>query len=136
MDTPYVIRSTQTIITPALVVFQDMVSENIRHMLAIAGDAQRLRPHCKTHKMGAVVRLQMEQGITKHKAATFAEAQMLADNGVQDICLAYNLVGANIPRAVQFLTTYPEVSLSVTADHARPIQELGQAMAAIVIGGR
>ena len=130
MSTPYIIRDTTSIMTPALVVFPDMVSANIAQMLEIAGDAQRLRPHCKTHKMGAVVRMQLEQGITKHKAATFAEAEMLAENGVPDICLAYNLVGANIPRAVQFLNSYPNVALSVTADHAGPIHDLGQAMQA------
>lgn len=128
MSTPYVIRDTRAIVSPALIVFQEMVAENISHMLTIAGDSQRLRPHCKTHKMSAVVRMQLDQGITKHKAATFAEAQMLADNGVRDVCLAYNLVGPNIHRAVEFVTAYPDVELSVTADHARPIQELGQAM--------
>ena len=128
MSTPYAIRDTQAIISPALIVFREMVAENIAHMLAIAGDSQRLRPHCKTHKMREVVRMQLDQGITKHKAATFAEAQMLADNGVRDICLAYNLVGPNIRRAVEFVTAYPDVVLSVTADHQRPIQELGQAM--------
>ena len=57
-------------------------------MIDIAGDVARLRPHCKTHKMAAVTRMELELGITKHKCATLAEAEMLAECGVRDILLA------------------------------------------------
>ena len=40
----------------------------------IAGDAGRLRPHCKTNKMEAVARMLLERGIARHKCATFADA--------------------------------------------------------------
>ena len=130
MKSQYHIEDTAQIISPALVVFRDLVEENLRMMVAIAGDAQRLRPHCKTHKMREVVQMQLSQGIVKHKCATFAEAEMLATTGVQDVFLAYNLVGPNIARAVDFRQRFPGVTLSVTADHADPIQQLGQAMAA------
>ena len=84
MKSQYHIEDTSQIISPALVVFRDLVEENLRMMVAIAGDAQRLRPHCKTHKMREVVQMQLSQGIVKHKCATFAEAEMLATTGVQD----------------------------------------------------
>ena len=82
MDEPYRIEDTSQIISPGLVVFRDLVERNIEGMVRIAGDASRLRPHCKTHKMREVVRLQMDLGITKHKCATLAEAEMLAEEGV------------------------------------------------------
>lgn len=128
MDDHYRIDDTSEIISPGLVVFRDLVESNTRDMVKIAGDVTRLRPHCKTHKMREVVQLQLEQGITKHKCATFAEAEMLAEAGVKDIMLAYNIVGPNLDRTVAFVKKYNDVTFSVTADHARPISQLGEAM--------
>ncbi len=125
--TDYSINDTSGIITPAYVVFRDIAADNLRKMIEIAGDVGRLRPHCKTHKMAAVAKMQLEMGITKHKCATLAEAQMLADAGVRDILLAYNIVGANIPRAVAFAAHYPHVNFMVTADHAAPVAALSAA---------
>ena len=130
MPTPLTINDASGIISPALLVFRDRLLVNIDAMIAISGDPTRLRPHCKTHKTREVVALQIERGIVKHKCATFAEAEMLVEAGVRDICLAYNLVGPNIDRAVAFRSTYPDVTFSATADHADPIRDLGQAMAA------
>lgn len=124
----YAIDDTSQIVTPALVVFQDLVERNLDEMLRVAGGPDRLRPHCKTHKMREVVQLQLQRGITRHKCATLAEAEMLADAGVRDILLAYNLVGPNLERAARFQETFPHVALSVTADHPAPIAALGQLM--------
>lgn len=129
MDACYQIADTSEIITPALVVFAELVEENLDRMIAIAGDVSRLRPHCKTHKMAEVTRRELAKGITKHKCATFAEAEMLALAGAKDIFLAYNLVGPNIGRAVRFVEKFPDVQFAVTADHPAPIAELGRAFA-------
>jgi D-serine deaminase-like pyridoxal phosphate-dependent protein len=80
--------------------------------------------------MREVTAMELAQGIDKHKAATFAEAEMLADVGVKDVVLAYNIVGPNIARAVNFVKKYPDVRFIVTADHPKPIAELGAAMSA------
>jgi D-serine deaminase-like pyridoxal phosphate-dependent protein len=109
-------------------VFLEILEANIDKMMAIAGSPERLRPHCKTHKMREVVRMQVARGVTRHKAATFAEAEMLASAGAKDVFLAYSLVGPNIGRAVRFRQQYPEIVFSVTADHAKPIERLGAAM--------
>ena len=107
MDSVYSISDTSQIYSPAMLVYRDIVISNLNKMIAIAGDLRRLRPHCKTHKMPAVTKLELELGITKHKCATFAEAEMLAECGVKDIFLAYNLVGPNIARAVKFVKKFP-----------------------------
>jgi len=130
MDPCYQIDDTREIISPALVVFAEMLDANIDRMIAIARDPARLRPHCKTHKMAEVTKRELQKGITKHKCATFAEAEMLARAGVRDVFLAYNLVGPNIGRALKFVETFPEVAFSVTADHPDPIAELGRTFAA------
>lgn len=130
MPSRYQVENTADIITPALLVFREIVAENIERMLAIAGSPERLRPHCKTHKMAAVAQMQLARGITKHKCATFAEAEMLADAGAKDVFLAYNLVGANIARAVTFVQKYRDVRFAVTADAEQPIAALSEAMSA------
>jgi D-serine deaminase-like pyridoxal phosphate-dependent protein len=124
----YAIDDSSTIISPALVIFQDLVERNIDVMIQIAGNPQRLRPHCKTHKMREVTQLQLKRGISRHKCATFAEAEMLAQAGAPDILLAYNLVGPNLDRAVEFQRKYADTLLIVTADHPEPIAQLGRIM--------
>lgn len=118
------------VISPGLVVFPEIVEENLDKMIRMAGSADRLRPHCKTHKIQQVAELQLGKGIQKHKCATFAEAEMLARAGARDIFLAYNLVGPNIARGVQFRKAYPDVSFSATVDHPAPLAELDQALGA------
>lgn len=130
MDACYQIDDTSQIISPGMIIFKDLLEDNLRKMIELIGDPSRLRPHCKTHKMREIIQLELSLGILKHKAATFAEAEMLADTGGKDICLAYNLVGPNIARAVEFRKRWPDVSLQVTADHPGPIELLGEAMSA------
>jgi D-serine deaminase-like pyridoxal phosphate-dependent protein len=129
MDSVYAIADTTQILSPALLVYREIVVSNLKKMIEIASDVSRLRPHCKTHKMPAVTKLELAMGIAKHKCATFAEAEMLANCGVKDVFLAYNLVGPNIARAVRFVQKFPDVRFAVTADDALMIRDLSEAMA-------
>ena len=129
MEARYTIDTTDEILSPGLVIFEGILRKNIAQMKEIAGGTQRLRPHCKTHKMVEIVRLQVEMGIVKHKCATFAEAEMLAVGGAQDVFLAYNLVGPNIERAVRYRQRFPDVRFCVAADHPGPVDALNDAMA-------
>ncbi len=130
MEPIYTIADTSEIITPAMVIYRDLVEQNLREMIRVAGNAVRLRPHCKTHKMPEITKLQLAAGITKHKCATLAEAEMLAEAGARDIVLAYNPVGPNIGRVIKFLQKFPQTKLAVTADHPQPVAQLGAAVAA------
>jgi D-threonine aldolase len=116
--------------SPALLIDLQMVRDNIAAMIQLAGNCERLRPHCKTHKIKEIIALEREQGIRKHKCATLAEAEMLAECGVTDILLAYNAVGPNIPRVVRLLQRYPQLQFACTADHAEPLSQLSAAVAA------
>lgn len=128
MDVRYSVRRVHEIESPGMVLFLPLIRENLSRMIGIAGSVQRLRPHCKTHKMPQMVALELALGIAKHKCATLAEAEMLALCGVKDILLAYNLVGPNVARAVAFRLRFPDVALAITADHPRPLGQIGQAM--------
>ncbi|MFM8223896.1 MAG: alanine racemase, partial [Planctomycetaceae bacterium] len=130
MDKRYAIADTSALITPGLVLFQEILEQNLDRMIALAGSPGRLRPHCKTHKMAEVTRLELARKITRHKCATLAEAEMLAQAGVTDIFLAYNIVGANLARVVEFGRRFPQVQLLVTADHPKAISQLGSVVSA------
>jgi D-threonine aldolase len=127
---PYQVEDLTCLLSPSLLLFRELLDQNIDSMIGIAGSPDRLRPHCKTHKMAEVTRIELAKGIRKHKCATFAEAQMLADAGAKDVFLAYNPVGPNIERAVQFLRRFPDVTFSVTADYPQAIAALSEAMSA------
>ena len=129
MEERYAIDNPDEVFSPGLVIFEELLRSNLAHMLEIAGASERLRPHCKTHKMIDIVRLEVALGIDKHKCATFAEAEMLALGGAGDILLAYNPVGPNIDRAVRFRQRYPDVRFAVAADHPGPVEALNAAMA-------
>ena len=116
-----------TLNSPMMVIFRDRLQANLDSMLVMAGHPSRLRPHCKTHKMEHIIRMWVEQGVTKHKAATIAECEMLAAAGATDILFAYNPVGPNIGRVVALATKYPACRISVTTDHERPLQLLSAA---------
>jgi len=119
-----------TLHSPSLVLFPEQLRQNVDSMIRMAGSVDRLRPHCKTHKMAAVISILLDRGIQKHKAATIAEVEMLADAGVTDVVFAYNPVGPNVDRVVSILQKYPGLKLTVTADHSGPLQQLSKAVAA------
>jgi D-serine deaminase-like pyridoxal phosphate-dependent protein len=129
MDAKYVIKDTSNISSPALLFYKEIIRHNIRRMVERAGGPARLRPHVKTHKTREIVRLQMDVGVIKHKCATIAEAEMLAQIGVPDIILAYPIVGPNCRRLAQLMRKYPQSKLSVIADHEVGIRQLSEALA-------
>ncbi len=98
MNSQYEIRDPSAIFSPALLFYKDIIRANLARLIAFAGDSSRLRPHVKTHKTREIVRMELESGITKHKCATIAEAEMLATAKAPDVLIAYNMVGPNCGR--------------------------------------
>jgi D-serine deaminase-like pyridoxal phosphate-dependent protein len=127
---PYRIADTSSIFTPALVFFADLIRKNVARMVEVAGSAERLRPHVKTHKTPQIVRLEREAGVVKHKCATIAEAEVCAANGGTDALISYPLVGPNCARLAKLVRAYPGCRFSVTIDHPKSAEALSAAMAA------
>ena len=75
MDPRYQLHDTSAIYSPALLFYKDLIRSNIARMIDMAGGAERLRPHVKTHKTREIARMELAAGITKHKCATIAEAE-------------------------------------------------------------
>jgi|SRR6185437_7497469 len=115
--------------SPALLIYPDRVGENIRRMIRIVGSVDRLRPHMKTHKLPEVIRMEVEQGITKFKCATIAEAEMTVTAGAEDVLLAYQPVGPNVDRFLELAARFPSARLSCTADNPSSVGELSDAAA-------
>ena len=126
---PNLLPDVSEVPSPALLIYPDRVRKNIELMLEIAGDARRLRPHVKTHKLAEIVRMQMQAGIGKFKCATLAEAEMLGKEKAGDILLAIQPVGPEISRYVQLAKGFPDSSFSVVVDNAGIIGKLNQACA-------
>ena len=126
----YQIADTSEIYSPGYVVFKSLVEANLKEMIRIAGDVGSLRPHCKTHKMPAITRIQLDVGIAKHKCATIAEAEMLCDAGVDDILIAYQLVGPNIDRLVRLIDKYPTRKFATIVDHPSVLSQLSSKLIA------
>ena len=128
METPwYTVSNADDIPSPALLVYPDRVEENIRRMIRLAGGVERLRPHMKTNKLPEVIRMQMDQGITKFKCATIAEAEMVAACLAPDVLLAYQPVGPNVERFIQLVQTFPTTTFSALVDDEGTIRALSEA---------
>lgn len=103
--------------SPALLVYPERIAHNIREMIRIAGSPDRLIPHVKTHKMSAVVKLQLEAGIRRFKCATIAEAEMLAAAGAEEVIMAYQLTAPKALRFLQLVRKYPAVLFASLVDN-------------------
>lgn len=123
----YAITGADTLYTPALVFYPDLIRRNLEQMLRVAGRPDRLWPHVKTHKCEALVRMQLETGITHFKCATIAEAEMTARAGAQAVALAYPLVGPNIGRFLALMQAFPATTFYAVGDDPEQLEQLGQA---------
>ncbi len=112
------ISDLDNVLTPCLAVSPRVIRNNLMAMIQTAGGAGNLRPHVKTHKCPEIVRMATQLGITKHKCATLAEAEMLALL-VDDVLVAYPVVGPNVVRLAQLCEEYPQVRFSVLVDCVR-----------------
>jgi D-serine deaminase-like pyridoxal phosphate-dependent protein len=69
--------------TPALLVDLDLFESNIRKMQdAVSRAGKRLRPHAKAHKCAEIAKRQVEAGAVGVCAATLAEIELAATEGI------------------------------------------------------
>jgi D-serine deaminase-like pyridoxal phosphate-dependent protein len=79
-------------------------------------DVAHLRPHVKTNKIAEVNQMMLNEGITKFKCATIAEAEMLGMINASDVLLAYQPVGPKVSRLLQLVQKYPSTHYSCLID--------------------
>ena len=114
--------------TPGVAVDLDVVERNISAFQAYC-DQHELnnRPHIKTHKNVQFARLQAASGCAGITCQKLGEAEVMADAGLEDILITYNILGAaKLERAVALRR---RIELSVTCDNAIVADGLSEAMA-------
>jgi D-serine deaminase-like pyridoxal phosphate-dependent protein len=118
--------------TPAAVIDLDRVERNIARIQA-ACDAAGLanRPHIKTHKSPMLARRQIEAGAKGITCQKLGEAEVMADAGIDDILISYNLIGEE--KMARLAALQARANMTVAADNAVVIDGLARAAA---ISGR
>lgn len=94
MDVERILAATEDIITPVAVVDEEIVERNLARMAKLAADHNvKLRPHAKTHKSAYMAQRQMAYGAVGLTCATYTEAEVFANAGVEDLLIAHPPVG-------------------------------------------
>jgi D-serine deaminase-like pyridoxal phosphate-dependent protein len=129
-DDWYAIESIRDLPSPALLVYRQRVAENVRRMVALAGNPERLWPHAKTHKLAEVARMQLDAGIRNFKCATLAEARMLAEVGASNVLVAYGLAGPSRSTFAKLIQQFPATRFGVLVDNPISLERLESALSA------
>jgi len=123
-DQSYGVSGIDDVLTPALVIYPDLVAANIERTIELLdGDASRWRVHIKTAKLGYTLRLLVERGVRNFKCATTLELLVACRGGAADVLLAYPAMGANAGRAREIADQFPEVRISVLAENEEQLQQ-------------
>jgi 3-hydroxy-D-aspartate aldolase len=96
--------------TPALCVDLDKLEQNIAKMQrSLVANKLGSRPHAKTHKCAPIAKLQMAAGALGICTAKLSEAEALAEQGLDRICMTTgNLSPGKIRRAMQLRKRTPQ----------------------------
>ena len=129
MNPAYRLDDVSAVLSPSLVFFPELIRRNVARVVEMAGGPHRLRPHVKTHKTREIAKLLMDAGVTKHKCATIAEAEMLATANAPDVLIAYPLVGPNLGRLTVLIRKFPRTAFSTLIDHPDATRALSAAVA-------
>ena len=112
----YNIHNINELDSPALIVFPEIVKENIEKAVKLIGDPNRLWPHIKTHKTAEVVKFCQEFGIQNFKCATIAEAELLGICNAKNALLAYQPVGPKQLRFLELTKKFPNTHFACLID--------------------
>ena len=94
----------QKLDTPSLLIDRERLMKNLKDMQIYAEQSGvRLRPHTKTHKMPAIARMQLDAGACGIAVAKTGEAEVMAENGMDDIFIANEIVGEQKLRRIAAL---------------------------------
>ena len=115
----YTIENVDSISSPSIVVYTDLVIENIEKAIAIIGNKQNLRPHIKTNKTKEICELLKTRNIDKFKASTIAECDLLGQIQAKDCLLAYQLTPDKFQRFINLILNYKETHYSSVFDNIK-----------------
>ncbi len=128
MTTPLAAKIAREYGTPAAVIDMDRVERNIARIQA-ACDAAGVanRPHIKTHKSPMLAKLQIAAGAQGITCQKLGEAEVMAEAGIDDILISYNLIGEE--KMARLGALQAKANMTVAADNSTVIAGLPQAAA-------
>jgi D-serine deaminase-like pyridoxal phosphate-dependent protein len=112
--------------SPAVVIDLDRVERNIARVQAAceaAGVANR--PHIKTHKSPEIARMQREAGASGITCQKIGEAEVMAEAGLDDILISYNLIGED--KMGRLAKVMERATVTVAADNPTVVAGLPRA---------
>jgi D-serine deaminase-like pyridoxal phosphate-dependent protein len=115
--------------TPCAVIDMDRVERNIARIQKAcdtAGVANR--PHIKTHKSPMLAKMQIAAGARGITCQKLGEAEVMAEAGINDILISYNLLGDE--KMARLGALQGKADMTVAADNAVVIAQLPKAAAA------
>src|SRR5262245_17342849 len=129
MTTPLAAKIARDYGTPCAVIDMDRVERNIARIQA-ACDAAGVanRPHIKTHKNPMLAQMQIAAGAKGITCQKLGEAEIMADAGIDDILISYNLLGGE--KMARLGALQGKADVTVAADNSVVVADLPKAAAA------
>jgi D-serine deaminase-like pyridoxal phosphate-dependent protein len=126
MTTPLAAKIARDYGTPCAVIDMDKVERNIARIQAACGAAGVAnRPHIKTHKSPLLAKMQIEAGAKGITCQKLGEAEIMADAGIDDILISYNLIGDE--KMARLAGLQAKANMTVAADNSTVIAGLPRA---------
>jgi D-serine deaminase-like pyridoxal phosphate-dependent protein len=123
-DQRYRVSALEDVLTPALVLYPQILASNIQRTLdLLGGDANRWRVHIKTAKLAYTLRVLVEHGVRNFKCATTLELLEACRTGAGDVLFAHPAVGANARRVRELADQFPEVRVSALAENEEQVRQ-------------
>ena len=113
--------------TPALIVDLDVMERNLSRMAEYCRRHNlRLRPHTKTHKIPELARKQIESGAGGITVAKLSEAEVMIDAGLNDLLIAYPIVGP--AKTARLASLAERAAITVSLDSAEAARGISAAL--------
>jgi D-serine deaminase-like pyridoxal phosphate-dependent protein len=116
----FLVNGTEDVQTPALVIDQDAVDNNVAVMHRLIGD--RWRPHVKTIKLQWAMERLVGAGVKRCKCATPLELATALDAGFEDVLIAFAVRGPAV-RRVRSLAHSTTQRVAVLVEHPGDVHQ-------------
>ena len=114
--------------TPAVVIDLDRVDKNIGRVQGVCEAASVAnRPHIKTHKSPVLAKMQIAAGASGVTCQKLGEAEIMADAGIENILVSYNLIGA--ARSGRLAALRKRADVTICADNPVTLAAYAEAAA-------
>ena len=112
--------------TPSVLIDIDQMERNIKGMADFArANGIKLRPHTKTHKSTFIAHEQLKAGAGGITVAKLSEAEVMISSGIDDIFVAYTVVGREKLERLMRLMRFATIAVGVDSiEGAKAISEV------------